>query len=94
MEGRGVDRLGGPQMMRYQHDDPVVEIAVLVGDYEKVDDAGTAQKTLKKIKYMKPDVAGQSRKNQPDDGRIHAIQRRRSRTTKSSPKKGRWEAPS
>lgn len=41
------------QRMRHLHVDQFVEVAVLVGEYETVDD-GKAQKTLKKIKYIQP----------------------------------------
>jgi len=90
MEGRGVDRLGGPQMMRYQHDDLVVEIAVLVGDYEKVGEAGDdiAQKTLKKIKYMKPDSLVKVEKTSQTMAAIHAIQRAALPHDEKQPQKG------
>jgi hypothetical protein len=40
--------------MRYQQAELIKEVAVLVGDYNTVDDPG-AQKTLAKIKQMEPD---------------------------------------
>ncbi len=53
MQGRGVDRYGGPQSMRYRRSDDIVEIAVMVGDYASVNDPA-AQKMLKKLKFAKP----------------------------------------
>src|ERR1022692_4952017 len=45
-DGRGIDRYGKPMKMRYQHADAALEIAVLVGDYPKVNDP-EAQRVLK-----------------------------------------------
>jgi hypothetical protein len=87
MEGRGVDRSGEPQMMRYEHDDPVVEIAVLVGDYEQVGDAN-AQKTLKRIKYMKPDALVKVEKTSQTLAAIHAIQKAAIPRDEKLPEKG------
>ncbi|HEX4145735.1 MAG TPA: hypothetical protein VHY91_19675 [Pirellulales bacterium] len=87
MEGRGVDRQGGPQMMRYEHDDPVVEIAVLVGDYEQVGDA-LAQKTLKRIKFLKPDALTKVEKTSQTMAAIHAIQRAAIPHDEKVPEKG------
>ena len=67
MEGRGVDRFGGPQQMHYQNGDVVVETAVLVGDYQQVGDE-TARKTLKKIKYMQPEALTKVEHTTPDAG--------------------------
>jgi hypothetical protein len=53
LQGRGTDRYGEPQAMRYRRGEAVTEIAVLVGDYPSVDDP-TAQKVLKKLKFAKP----------------------------------------
>jgi hypothetical protein len=53
VQGRGVDRYGGPQSMRYRRSEEILEIAVMVGDYSSVTDP-LAQKTLKKIKIAKP----------------------------------------
>ncbi|HEY1783934.1 MAG TPA: hypothetical protein VGG30_00245 [Pirellulales bacterium] len=86
LEGRGVDRSGSPQMMRYEHGE-VVEIAVLVGDYEQVGDAN-AQKTLKKIKYMKPDALVKVEKTSQTLAAIHAIQRAAIPRDEKVPEKG------
>ena len=51
-----------PQKMKHLHVDRFVEVAVLVGDYDKVDD-GKAQKTLKKIKYINPQSLQITREN-------------------------------
>ncbi len=51
--GRGIDRYGQPLRMRYQRE-LIHEHAVLVGDFDAVDDP-QAQKVLKKLKYLKPE---------------------------------------
>lgn len=51
--GRGLDRYGKPKQMRYQEAKVVKEVAVLVGDYDTIDDPA-AEKTLKKIKSLTP----------------------------------------
>ena len=53
VEGRGLDRYGEPLKMRFQKDDAINEIAVLVGDYTSVHDP-EAQKVLKRIKHLEP----------------------------------------
>ncbi len=66
VQGRGLDPHGRPKVMRYQQAEMLKEVAVLVGDYNTVDDPA-AQKTLVKIKQMQPDAlrdAG-SEANQP-----------------------------
>src|SRR5215471_13734323 len=45
---------GTPKKMRYQQAQVIKELAVLVGDYDTVDDP-TAQKVLKKIDEMDPE---------------------------------------
>ena len=60
--GRGVDRFGAPQRRKFQVD-KIDEIAVLVGDFTDLDDP-SAQKTLEKIKYMKPDVLDEEKRAQ------------------------------
>jgi hypothetical protein len=52
--GRGVDRFGEPLKTRYRRGASYEEIAVLVGDYNSVDDS-EAQETLRKLKYYQPD---------------------------------------
>ena len=52
-EGRGLDEYGDPARMRYRRGNRREETAVLVGNYQAVDDAG-AQKTLEKLKYCRP----------------------------------------
>jgi hypothetical protein len=74
MEGRGVDRYGRAQTMRYQNDNQIVEIAVLVGDYEQIGD-DAAQKTLKKIKYMMPDALVKAEKTSQSMAAILAFQK-------------------
>jgi len=52
--GIGFNPDGTPKKMRYQQAQVIKEVAVLVGDYDTVDDP-TAQRVLKKIKEMDPD---------------------------------------
>ena len=54
VQGRGLDPRGNPKMMHYQQDKMLKETAVLVGDYNTVDDPA-AQKVLAKIKQLDPD---------------------------------------
>jgi hypothetical protein len=53
-QGRGLNPDGTPKMMHYQNGTTIREVAVLVGDYETVDD-GSAQTVLKKLKTLEPD---------------------------------------
>ncbi len=53
VQGRGVDQYGQPVRMQYRRSGEFQEIAVLVGNYDRVD-SPRAQSTLHKIKYMKP----------------------------------------
>lgn len=93
LEGRGVDRFGGPQQMRYQNGNVVVETAVLVGDYEQVGD-DAARKTLKKIKYMKPDALTKVEHTSQTMAALHAIQKAAMPREKGEPEKGPMEEPS
>jgi len=52
--GRGVDRWGNPRRMRYRRPQHFQEVAVMVGDFQAVDDP-SAQRTLQKLKYSHPD---------------------------------------
>lgn len=51
---RGYDQYGKALKMKYQRDEELREIAVMVGDYPTVDDP-QAQADLKKLKFMKPE---------------------------------------
>jgi len=51
--GRGIDQFGASVRMRYRRGDEAEEVAVLVGNYQGVDDP-EAQKTLQKLKYSQP----------------------------------------
>ncbi len=53
VQGRGVDAYGRPVVGHYRESE-IKEYAVLVGDYETIDDP-TAQKVLKQLKTMQPD---------------------------------------
>jgi hypothetical protein len=53
-EGRGVNQYGGAKIMKYQRDIKTREIAVLVGDFNSVDDPA-AQDTLKLLRYAQPE---------------------------------------
>lgn len=50
VEGKGFNKYGQPKRMRFSSNDAFEEVAVLVGDYERVDDP-KLQKALKTIKY-------------------------------------------
>jgi hypothetical protein len=52
-KGMGIDRFGAPIKMRYRKGSEIKEVAVLVGDYNSVDDPD-AQKLLKKLWYTVP----------------------------------------
>lgn len=52
--GLGLDRYGAPKKMRYANAVKYDEIAVLIGDFESVDDP-KVDKTLNKIKYARPE---------------------------------------
>jgi hypothetical protein len=52
--GKGFNRFGGPKMMKYQSGDVFDEVAVLVGDYDTIDDP-RAERTLQKIKCLQPE---------------------------------------
>jgi hypothetical protein len=52
-QGRGLDGFGEPVQMKYRAGDKFDEVAVLVGEYSSIDDSD-AQRTLKKVKYLKP----------------------------------------
>jgi len=52
-QGRGLGQFGTPVRMRYRRGNELEEIAVLVGNYQAVDDP-EAQKTLAKLKYARP----------------------------------------
>jgi hypothetical protein len=52
-QGRGFDSFGEPVRMKYRAGARFEEVAVLVGEFQAIDDSD-AQKMLKKIKYAKP----------------------------------------
>jgi hypothetical protein len=52
--GRGVDEYGAPRKMKHLRDIKTREIAVLVGDYNAVDDPA-AQETLDRLRYAHPE---------------------------------------
>src|SRR5262249_10263125 len=53
VEGNGLTPQGDRKVMRYQRSKDYFEIAVMVGDYQTVDDP-EAQKVLKKLKHARP----------------------------------------
>ena len=59
--GRGWNREGQPKRMRHVQDHKIQEVAVLVGDFDSVDDP-KAQKVLKQIKYLKPEILAEGNK--------------------------------
>jgi hypothetical protein len=54
-EGLGFNKFGGPKKMRYATNTKFEEIAVLVGNYQSVEDPAV-EKTLKDLKYARPQV--------------------------------------
>jgi len=64
-----VDRYGKPVKMRYQKNKKIEEIAVLVGDFPTSDDT-ELQKTLEKIKYLRPDVLRVA--EDPQERKVHS----------------------
>ncbi|MEX0936613.1 MAG: hypothetical protein WDZ59_02055 [Pirellulales bacterium] len=53
--GRGYGMDGAPRRMRYQRDESIREIAVLVGHFPGVEDA-EAQRVLERIQHIRPDA--------------------------------------
>jgi hypothetical protein len=53
--GKGLDGYGAPIRRRYQRGNHIQEIAVLVGDFQSIDDP-EAQKTLETIKNLQPNT--------------------------------------
>ena len=51
--GNGIDKYGNPRQMRYQRSDAIDEWAVLIGDYDDVDNR-VMQDVLKQVKYFQP----------------------------------------
>ncbi|MBI1246777.1 hypothetical protein GC197_02900 [bacterium] len=51
--GKGYDKYGGPKKMKYMNDATYTSYAVLVGNYDSVDQSGVAS-TLEKIKTARP----------------------------------------
>ncbi len=86
--GRGIDRYGDPLKWKYRRGAEVREIAVLIGDYSSVDDP-QAVKTLRKIKYSKPDclALGKDKKNHQSLGALRNIQKKIWTTVGSDDKK-------
>jgi len=61
--GNSIDPYTGePAKMRYAHDDRFDAVAVLVGDFDSVDDP-KLQKTLEQIKYARPDCLDLTKRN-------------------------------
>jgi hypothetical protein len=52
--GLGLNRYGGPKMMRYANAGTFDELAVLVGNFQSVNDPAM-EKMLDKVKYARPD---------------------------------------
>lgn len=53
--GKGFDRFGRPKVMKYQSNVAYDEVAVLVGDYDTIDDP-RADRALQKIKHLQPEA--------------------------------------
>lgn len=54
LEGIGINQDRSPKRMKYEREGVVQEVAVLVGNYESLDDPALP-KTLKRIKYARPE---------------------------------------
>ncbi len=63
VKGLGIDRYGNPLKMRHAKATRFESYAVLIGDFQSVD-AGDAQRTLKKIKYLNPESIKSSKKKE------------------------------
>jgi hypothetical protein len=61
--GKGVDQYGQPKKMRYQKAEQVNQVAVLVGDYQTVDDPD-AQKVLARLKQAQPESLKRTKTSQ------------------------------
>jgi hypothetical protein len=75
--GRGYNKFGGPKLMVPQNGAKFEEIAVLVGNFETVDDP-KAQDALEKIKYARPaclEIDGQKNTSQRYAGWRNIVQR-------------------
>ncbi|REK26960.1 MAG: hypothetical protein DWQ42_07830 [Planctomycetota bacterium] len=64
--GRGVDRYGNPTRMRHQNNQRIDEVAVVIGDFVSLDDTAT-QKTLERVKTMRPRVFDPDGEQEPTD---------------------------
>ncbi len=60
--GRGIDKWGRPKRMKYIHTSEFIEVGVLVGNFESVDDS-KAQKILARIKYAHPQTLSATKTN-------------------------------
>ena len=88
--GKGIDRYGDPLKFKYRRGSQVREIAVLIGDYQSVDDP-RAVKNLHKIKYSTPDclALGKNKKNHQSLGALRDIQKKIWTTVGSDDKKNK-----
>jgi hypothetical protein len=85
--GLGLNRYGGPKVMRYANQNRFDEIAVLVGHFQSVDDP-KAEKTLEKIKYACPDCLDVS-KNESTTQRFFGLRQLQRRLTPDVDKRRR-----
>jgi hypothetical protein len=85
--GLGVDEFGAPKRMRHLHGGAYDEIAVLVGDYNGVEDPAV-EKTLEKLKYAHPESlqSGPRRETTQRFAEMRAFQRRFMRDTEQRKK--------
>jgi hypothetical protein len=65
-QGLGLTRDGRPKTMRYVNDDRVVEVAVLVGDFDSVGDP-RAQRALETVKHARPECMQASARTTSND---------------------------
>lgn len=75
-KGLGLTKDGQPKMMRNMHGEKFVEVAVMVGDFDAVDDP-RAQRTLETIKHARPECLDLSRRRSTSQqlARLREVQR-------------------
>ncbi len=86
--GKGIDRYGDPLKFKYRRGSKVKEIAVMIGDYQSVDDP-EAVEVLRKIKYSTPECLKleKNKKTNQSLGALRDIQKTIWKTVGSDDKK-------
>lgn len=89
VEGKGFDKYGNPKKMRYASGQAYDEVAVLVGDFEEVDDS-KMQKSLKTIKFATAEeLALKGSKQNPTTRRFAGMRSIMQKKLQRAPKKQR-----